>query len=106
MNRNGAALGGMRVTHETERTESGRWHYTLDLYVINMLHRLRKVVGSLQTQPGIGTAPKCLVQSDCHFRGNSRVTVHDVGKLLTTDAQALCRFRDIQFQWLQAIMPH
>ena len=47
---------------------SGRWRHSFDLDFVSMLHRLRQIVGSLEPQPRVGTAPECLVEPNGHCR--------------------------------------
>ena len=47
---------------------SGHWYQPLDLDFVRVLHRLRQIVGSLESQPRVGTAPECLVEANCHRR--------------------------------------
>lgn len=71
-----------------------------------LLHRLCKIVRSLQPDPSLGATAKGLVEPDCHLGRNAGTPVDDVGQLLAADAEAFCRFGDAEFKRFQAIVAH
>src|SRR3546814_6691514 len=77
-----------------------------DLDLARPLHGLGKVIGCLETEPGVGPTAECLVQPNGHLRRNPRMAVHEVGKLLAADAKLPRRLGDAQPQGPKAILSH
>ena len=63
-----------------------------------MLFRLPKIVLRLLIQPAFGRRIKSDRQPNCHFGADTRFTVDDARKRLSTDSKRLCRisYRDPQ----------
>src|SRR3546814_7368380 len=77
-----------------------------DLDLARPLHGLGKVIGCLETEPGVGPTAECLVQPNGHLRRNPRMAVHEVGKLLAADAKLPRRLGDAQPQGLKRSEEH
>src|SRR3546814_15785274 len=75
-----------------------------DLDLARPLHGLGKVIGCLETEPGVGPTAECLVQPNGHLRRYPRMAVHEVGKLLAADAKLPRRLRDAHAPVLTPIL--
>src|SRR5712664_2247478 len=95
----------LRSAADTRR-RSGGAPDALDPDGASFPHGLREVVGRLKPKPRICAAAERLVETDRHFRRDSRMAIEDVGELLAADAELLSRVRHAQAERLKAVMAY